>query len=104
MMMAGLSVPEAMAAPRSVFTITADRCPQVLSRLLGLIAQRDRLIEHVDAVDTQRVLRITLSVPDMEAGQAAIIAEKMRQMIAVRTVKLRTSNFRRPSPNGVPAY
>lgn len=91
-----------MPPHRSVFVITADRCPQVLSRLLGLIAQRDRLIGHVDAVDTRRVLRITLCVSDIDAGQAAIIAEKMRQMVAVRTVKLQTSNVRRAKPKGIP--
>lgn len=68
--------------------IAADRCPQILSRLLGLFSQQDRMIERIEAVDTRRTLRVTMRVDDLDAQRAAIIAEKMRQMVKVRTIRL----------------
>jgi hypothetical protein len=82
-------MPAPAAAPSATFVVTANRCPQILCRLLGLVSQQGRLIERVEAVDTRRILRVTLSVADLDARHAAIIAEKMRQMVAVRTVRLR---------------
>lgn len=76
-------------ASGAVFVVTADRCPQILCRLLGLVAQQGRMIDRVDAFDTGRILRITVCVADLDTCGAAIIAEKMRQMLRVRTVRLR---------------
>lgn len=75
--------------PGATFVVTTDRCPQVLGRLLGLVAQQGRMIARLDAVDTRRILRVTLSVAEIDARHAAIIAEKMRQFVTVRTVRLR---------------
>jgi hypothetical protein len=83
---------------RATFVVTADRCPQILCRVLGLVAQQGRMIERVDAVDTRRILRVTLSVADIEARHAAIIAEKMRQLVSVRTVRLQAVTLGRSSP------
>lgn len=82
-------MPAPGATPGAIFVVTADRCPQILCRLLGLVSQQGRLIDRVDAVDTRRILRVTLSVADLDARHAAIIAEKMREMVTVRTVRLR---------------
>jgi hypothetical protein len=87
-MMPGSSACVAAHAPGAVFVIAADRCPQILSRLLGLFSQQDRMIERIEAVDTRRSLRITMRVADLDAQRAAIIAEKMRQMVKVRTIRL----------------
>ncbi len=46
------------------------------------------MVEQVEARDTRQRLRVTLSVLDVDTHRAAIIADKMRQMISVRTVKL----------------
>jgi hypothetical protein len=73
----------------AVFIVTTERCPQILCRLLGLIAQQDRLVARADAVDTRRVLRVMLAVPDIDRNRATIIAGKMRQLVRVRTVKVR---------------
>ena len=75
--------------PGATFVVTTDRCPQVLGRLLGLVSQQGRMIARLDAVDTRRILRVTLSVAEIDARHAAIIAEKMRQFVTVRTVRLR---------------
>jgi hypothetical protein len=87
-MMARSSARGAVRAPGAVFVIAADPCPQILSRLLGLFSQQDRMIERIEAVDTRRTLRVTMRVDDLDAQRAAIIAEKMRQMVKVRTIRL----------------
>jgi len=78
----------------AVFVVTAERCPQILCRLLGLVAQQDRMVARVDALDTRRILRVELSVTDIDARSATILAEKMRQLVRVRTVRLRGAPFR----------
>ncbi len=80
----------ALKAPTrgAVFVVTADRCPQILCRLLGLVAQQNQILGRVDAITTRNIFRVTFCVPEMEARHATIIAEKMRQFIGVRTVKL----------------
>ncbi len=82
-------MPDPGAAPGAIFVVTANRCPQILCRLLGLVSQQGHLIERVEAIDTRRILRVTLAIADLDARHAAIIAEKMRQMVTVRTVRLR---------------
>lgn len=72
----------------ATFVVTTDRCPQILCRLLGLVSQQGRMIARLDAVDTRRILRVTFSVAEIDARHAAIIAEKMRQLVTVRTVRL----------------
>lgn len=76
-------------APHATFVVTTERCPQILGRLIGLVSQQGRMVARLDAVDTRRILRVTLAVAEIDAHRAAIIAEKMRQLITVRTVKLR---------------
>lgn len=71
------------------FAITTERCPQILCRLLGLIAQQDRLVDAVRVDSSARTCRISLEVRDIDAQRAAIVAEKMRTLVRVRTVKLR---------------
>lgn len=81
-------------APRAdtraaVFAITADRCAQVLSRLLALIAQQDRVIERAQVECSARICRISLTVHDIDPHRAEIVAEKMRSLVRVRSVRLR---------------
>lgn len=71
------------------FAITTDPCPQVLCRLLGLIAQQDRLVDAVRMDSSARVCRISLEIRGIDADRAAIVAEKMRSLVRVRTVKVR---------------
>ncbi|MGY4395420.1 hypothetical protein ACVWZA_000581 [Sphingomonas sp. UYAg733] len=83
-------------APRPFsFAVTAERCPQILCRLIGLFAQQDRLIDQVEMVDTGRILRVTLVVSGIDPQRAAIAAEKIRQLVRVRTVAVRQE---RPAP------
>ena len=71
------------------FTVSGQRCPQILCRLLGLFAQQDQLIDHVEAVATARRLRVRITVAGIDDSRAAIIAEKMRQLVSVNTVNWR---------------
>ncbi|WP_343518298.1 hypothetical protein [Sphingomonas sp.] len=73
----------------AVFAITTERCPQVLCRVLGLIAQQDRLVDAVRVESSARVCRIALEIRGIDRHRAAIVAEKMRSLVRVRTVKLR---------------
>jgi len=80
--------------PGAVFVVTAERCPQILCRLLCVVAQQDRMVARVDARDTRRILRVELAVADIDARIATILAEKMRQLVRVRTVRLRGAPVR----------
>lgn len=73
----------------AVFAITTERCPQVLCRVLGLVAQQDRLADAVRIESSARICRISLEIRDIDPHRAAIVAEKMRSLVRVRTVKLR---------------
>lgn len=73
----------------ATFVVTAGRCPQILLRILGLFAQQDLVIDHVAASASRRSLRATLRVRDLDEHRIAIISEKMRQLVMVRTVKVR---------------
>lgn len=75
--------------PAARFAITTERCPQVLCRLLGLIAQQDRLVDTIRVESSARICRISLEVRSIDPNRAAIVAEKMRNLVQVRTVKLR---------------
>ena len=77
------------APPAARFAITTERCPQVLCRLLGLIAQQDRLVDAVRVESSARTCRISLEIRGIDPHRAAIVAEKMRSLVRVRTVTLR---------------
>lgn len=80
--------PEAGASV-AVFAVTTEHCPHVLCRLLGLIAQQDRLVDWVRVDSSARICRVSLGIRGIDPRRAEIVAEKMRSMIRVRTVRLR---------------
>lgn len=49
------------------------------------------MVERVEAIDTRRTLRVRVQVADIDGQRAAIVAEKMRQLVMVRTVELRSA-------------
>jgi acetolactate synthase regulatory subunit len=77
------------SAAGATFVVTADHCPQILLRILGLFAQQDLVVDQVAASASHRSVRATVSVRDLDERRAAIIAEKMRQLVMVRTVQVR---------------
>lgn len=73
----------------AVFAITTEHCPQVLCRLIGLLAQQDRLVDWVRVDTGARTCRVSLAVSGVDRQRAEIIAEKMRGLVRVRSVRLR---------------
>ena len=83
------SRPVMLAPPASAtFAVSAELCPQILCRLLGLIAQQSRLVERVEAHKEPNGLKVRLIVAGMDEHQAEIVAEKMRSLVSVRSVWL----------------
>jgi acetolactate synthase regulatory subunit len=72
----------------ATFAITTEHCPQILCRLLGMIAQQGRLVERIEARRRPKYLHVHLSIAGMDAHSATIVAEKMRSLVPVRSVKL----------------
>lgn len=72
----------------TTFMVTAERCPHVLCRLLGLLAQQNLMIGQCSAMDTQDGLNVSISIPCIDQHRMAIIASKMREMVRIRTVDL----------------
>jgi hypothetical protein len=68
------------------FAIRADRCPQVLNRLTGLFAQSDLIPRCVTARGEGDHLAVEIVQPGISRHRAAIIAEKMRVIVTVRSV------------------
>ena len=84
-------MPDADAGREAAFAITAERCPQVLCRLLGLVAQQDRLVAWARVESSARTCRVSLGVRGIDPHRAGVLAEKMRSVVSVRTVRLRLS-------------
>lgn len=76
-------------ARTAMFAITTERCPQILCRLLGLVAQQDRLVERFEVESSARRYRVSLSIPDIDRHRAEIMLEKMRSIVSVRTARMR---------------
>ncbi|MEI9850559.1 MAG: hypothetical protein WDN24_06510 [Sphingomonas sp.] len=68
------------------FRITAQACPQLLCRVIGLFAQQGRVPERVSALRDGAMLSIELEIGDIDPHRAAIIAEKMRAIVTVAHV------------------
>lgn len=71
------------------FAITAERCPQVLCRLLGLVAQQGRLVAWLHVKSSTRSYRVSLGVPEIDSHRAEILGHKMGALVSVRTVRVR---------------
>lgn len=72
----------------STFDIAAAASPQLLMRLLGLLAQRDLLPVSVALTRTEDGMRLRIAQEGLNAWQADVIGEKMRAMPEVESVRL----------------
>jgi hypothetical protein len=84
------------------FLISADRCPGLLCRFLGLFAQQDRMVRGVEVEDTGRTLRTVIQIGALEPARAEALAERMRSMVGVRRVTLRCGPRKEPPVSGRP--
>lgn len=73
----------------ATFDIRGTASPQLLSRLVGLIAQQDRIPDQVLAVRDGEALAVTIRLADLDDRRARILADKMRAVVAVARVALR---------------
>ena len=70
------------------FEIKASACQQVVARLLGLLAQQDRIADDMSASRDGEDLTVMIILPDIDDHRAHIMAEKMRSFIMVASVTL----------------
>jgi hypothetical protein len=75
---------------KATFAIQTDICPQILCRLLGLLAQQGRLVERVDARRRPEGLDVRIEIAGIAEHHAEIVAAKMRSLVSVRAVRLLT--------------
>lgn len=88
--MTSLSTRAASPAPECLYRyrITADRCPQVLLRILGLIAQHVELpgsvacTRHDDRIDAE------VAIDSLSPERAEILRLKLAAIVTVRDVVL----------------
>jgi len=94
------SFPSQFSAPSRAprFEIHADRCPQVLPRILGLFARLDLLPSDLRARQSCGGLWIRLAV-EIDPASAERAAEKLRAIVGVEAVVLiQTSVAKRDAP------
>jgi hypothetical protein len=72
----------------AVFSIVANHDPQLLCRLMGTIAQQDRLVHSLSLGSTPRRQRLLVELQDIDRPRAELLAEKMRRFVDVRSVRL----------------
>jgi hypothetical protein len=94
------SFPSQFSAPSRAprFEIHADRCPQVLPRILGLFARLDLLPSDLRARQSCGGLWIRLAV-EIDPASAERAAEKLRAIVGIEAVVLiQTSAAERQAP------
>ena len=77
-------------SPRSQIArlrVTTDICPQVFSRVLGLIAQQDIVPVAMNFEHRARSLRFEIAVAGLAPHPAALIAAKVGEMVRVRSAR-----------------
>lgn len=76
------------AGRRFLFTIEMAQSSNALLRLLGLFAQRDEIIATIELHGGCAGCRLAIGIENLHAAHAEIIAAKMRNVVAVRSVEL----------------
>lgn len=75
--------------PRSVrFDIRTDGSTQALCRVIALFAQRDEAIAALSLTCEDNGQRLTITLPWPGEDRTRIVAERMRAIIAVRSVTM----------------
>lgn len=75
-------------AGRAEFRIKAEPSPQLLLRVLGLLAQQDRLPDRATVEVAETTLAINLILGSVSRHRAEVLAEKMRSMVDTEFVHL----------------
>lgn len=73
---------------RADFRIDAAACPQLLLRMLGLLAQQGRIPDRAFFELREGNLAISLTATGLPRHRAEVIADKMRSLVGAHSVEL----------------
>ena len=70
------------------FKIRGDASPQLLMRILGLLAQQDRMPDRATIAKVGETLEVVIAIGALPRHRADVVAEKIRSMIGTHSVQL----------------
>ena len=70
------------------FKIRGDASPQLLMRILGLLAQQDRMPDRATIAKVGETLEVVIAIGALPRHRAEVVAEKVRSMIGTYSVQL----------------
>lgn len=73
---------------RAEFRVRGGASPQLLMRILGLLAQQDQMPERATLEVTEGRLDLVFATGALTRRRAEVAAEKIRSMIGIDTVQL----------------
>lgn len=82
----------------AVLRVSAFICPQILLRVLGLVAQHGAIPYSIGFARRPHSVRIDIVIDSLTPRAAEILLHKIRALPMVRTANLR-SRLRAPSPS-----
>jgi len=75
-------------APRVRLSVTADLCPQITLRVLGLLAQRSIIPASIIVTGRPRSLLLVILLARDHAQQGAVLLAKVEALVGVRRARL----------------
>lgn len=81
----------------AILRVSAYICPQVVLRVLGLVAQHGAIPYSIGFARRPRSLRVEIVIDSLDQSAAEILLHKIRAVPMVRTARLR-SRLRPPTP------
>ena len=89
-----------LGAGWAVFRVRGDASPQLLMRILGLLAQQDKMPDRATIEKVDETLEVTLALGGLVRHRAEVVAEKVRAMVGSHSVDLawHASPLAGPSP------
>lgn len=75
-------------ARRVRLSVTADLCPQITLRVLGLLAQRSIIPATIAVTHRPRSLALVVVFAPADAQQGAVLLAKIEALVGVRRVRL----------------
>ena len=70
------------------FRVRGDASPQLLMRILGLLAQQDRMPDRATIDKVDETLEVVIAIGALPRHQAEVVAEKIRSMVGTHSVRL----------------
>jgi len=70
------------------FHVNADNDPQILLRMIGIFARLSLMPTSLNACSIRDEIVVAIEQPGLAASQAALLAERLRNCIGVKSVDL----------------